>query len=456
MSFLSPPKKNKIELSDYNYKKDIESRVFLSNLTLFEADILKEIIYNSLKFDIAEITSIFAISESEIHPFLLRLKEIKLLDLNDKTIIVDKDLRKYYEIQIERLSETFEPNLDYVQSLLNQLPLNVLPNWYQIPKTANGFFEAIQEKTFASPKIYQKYLQELQLEEPLLNDIIQEVFKTPGYTVKASLLREKFKLTKEQFAEALLKLEFHFAAFLIYKPVKDRWEEFVSPFSEWKSYLEFIDRTECSSISNPQKIEKIFDNEFGFLGCVVQCLTKAFDTSSICSAKASTLFPPLLNFSKVIEKLSSMNLLKKTPSELLLTKHGVDFLKQNSPSQSMALYLHAIGSLRTKQNDSRFTDRDAREVEKSLKNILHLDWVYFDDFFAGLRGPIGVKETAVSPKKGKKSAFQIPQYSTEEKLFVQEWIFEHLFSAGMVLVGSLEGRLCFKVTSFGKLSLGDE
>lgn len=456
MSFLPPIKKNKIELSDYNYKKDIESRIFLSNLTLFEADILKEIIYNSLKFNIEELTSIFAISESELHPFLLRLKEIRLLDLNDKTIIVDKDLRKYYEIQLERLSETFEPNLDYVQSLLNQLPFNVLPNWYQIPKTANGFFEAIHEKTFASPKIYQKYLQELQLDEPLLNEIVQEVFKTPGYVVKASLLREKLNLTKEQFAEALLKLEYHFVAFLIYKPIKDQWEEFVSPFSDWRSYLEFLDRTECRPISKPLEIKKTLDSEFGFLECILQCLTKAFDTSSICMTKASTLFPTILNFNKIVEKLSSMNLVKKASTELLLTKHGIDFLKQNLPSQAMALYLHAIGSLRTKQNKSKFTDRDAREVEKSLKNILHLDWVYFDDFFAGLTGPIGSKDAPISPKKGKKSAFQIPQYSTEEKLFVQEWIFEHLFSAGMVLIGSLEGRLCFKVTSFGKLSLGDE
>ena len=53
---LHPLKKNKVNLSDYDFQQDIKNRVFFSSITKQELEVLEEILFSPLKFAKAELS----------------------------------------------------------------------------------------------------------------------------------------------------------------------------------------------------------------------------------------------------------------------------------------------------------------------------------------------------------------------------------------------------------------
>ncbi len=70
------------------------------------------------------------------------------------TLFVDKDVRKYFEAKVEKFDEDFQPNLDFLQSILNKVSIHTLPLWYPIPRSTDNIFASIIETYFSTPKIY--------------------------------------------------------------------------------------------------------------------------------------------------------------------------------------------------------------------------------------------------------------------------------------------------------------
>src|SRR5262245_44410140 len=96
----SPSRKNKVLLSDYNYRRDIENRLLLSKLTTFELDVLIEILNGSLKTSLDQLSNALDTDETKLLPVLENLSKTKLFQIIGDSIIIDKEMRKYYECQI--------------------------------------------------------------------------------------------------------------------------------------------------------------------------------------------------------------------------------------------------------------------------------------------------------------------------------------------------------------------
>jgi hypothetical protein len=65
---LTAIKKNKITLSDYNYRRDIENRLLLASFSSFEISVLEEILYSSIKAPIRKIAKNIDKTEEELLP----------------------------------------------------------------------------------------------------------------------------------------------------------------------------------------------------------------------------------------------------------------------------------------------------------------------------------------------------------------------------------------------------
>lgn len=252
----SAVRKNKIVLSDYNYRRDIENRLLMSNLTVFEVEVLKEIVHHSLKFSISSLAEQVGVSTTTLKETLQKLGGTKLFRLDASTIHVDKEMRKYYEAQLEKFEEDFKPDLDFIQSLLNKVPIHILPVWYAIPRGADHIFSSIIEKCLLTPKVYKRYLEELQFDQPILKDIIRDVYTAPDFRVSSSELIKKYNLSRETFEEHLLLLEYSFVCYLSYSKEGDEWTEVVTPFYEWMEYLQFEKCSTPSSIEAEKEIKK--------------------------------------------------------------------------------------------------------------------------------------------------------------------------------------------------------
>ena len=225
-------KKTKVVLSDYPYRKDIENRLSLSSLTLFEVDVLREILHHSLEFPILQLADILNTSTDKLIPVLDKLSATKLFKRDNLKLTIDKEKRKNFELQLEKFEDDFEPNLEFLQGLLNKVPIQILPHcWHPISRTSDNIFASIVERTSCTPEDYRNYISELHFDDPVLNGIIEDLFSTSGFKIRESTLISKYKLSREKFSEhSLHLLEYSFVCCLRYEQVDGFWKSSLHHF----------------------------------------------------------------------------------------------------------------------------------------------------------------------------------------------------------------------------------
>lgn len=459
-------KKNKIELTDYNYKRDIENRIFMAQLTFTEVDVLREIVNGSLKIPVASILEALNISETDLIPILDALKKTKLFTHDGKQIVVDKELRKYYENQIGKFDDDFLPGIEYFQGLLSKVPIHVLPIWYGISRVSENIFNSIIEKYLLTPKIYERYLVELDFDHLIMTGIIKDVFSSPDFTVYSHVLRDKYKLTFEEFEEYMLHLEFNFVCCLSYRPVNGMWKEVITPFYEWMEFLCFQRDTEPQPIKDKEKLLCDYKEDFGFvrdLTAVLKVLTQIPLKISMLGREPSLALESIASWlphmtpevaKHVFDKLEQLHLAEIREGYIHPTPKVREWLEMPPQEQAMMMYRQTTMNLsRKKCGFKLMTEKDVREAEKNLKRIVNVGWVYFDDFLRGFISPLGSAEPVVLRNRGKQWKYLLPVYSPEEHLLIESVIFERLSQVGMVATGTHNGKRCFCITSFGALIL---
>ncbi len=228
-------RKNKINLNDYSYKKDITNRLILADFTPTEVEVLQELLFHPSKCLISELADTVSCSQKELDKALETFSKIGLTAKQQEHLFIDKELRKYFEFHITKFQDSFEPSFEFLIGLLAKVPISVLPLWYSIPRSSDNIFSSIVEKYLHTPKIYESYLKELSFDEPILHQIVEDVFSSASLKVETETLRRRYSLSREKMQEYLLLLEFHLVlASSFYKG-----KEVVSPFFEWAEVLRF-------------------------------------------------------------------------------------------------------------------------------------------------------------------------------------------------------------------------
>jgi hypothetical protein len=385
----------------------------------------------------------------DLIPHLDKLSTTKLFKKEQETLLVDKELRKYFEIQLEKFEEDFEPNLEFLQSLLNKVPIHILPVWYAIPRSSDHIFSSIIEKYFQTPKMYKEYLDELQFEDPVLKGIMQEIYLAPDFTLTASFLMEKYHLSREKFEENILLLEYYFVCCLKYKKVGEYWEEIVTPFHEYHEYLLAKNKRTPQPIIPHSAIQPTQSIEFGYIketeSVLSQCkIKKEFNLL------AMNYLSDKNEFQSLIAKLIHFGFLKKSQDLLLSTEKGLLWLSRPPIEQMTSLASEWFSEpFEAEHLLPYWTPRNFRLIEKSLKQFKYNDWIYLEDFLQGFMAPIGERGPITLINKGKKWKYALPIYKPEELLFIREIITTTLFQLGIVSTGVHQGKVCFQVTPFG-------
>lgn len=460
-------KKNKVVLSDYNYLRDIENRLLMSELSTFEVNVLQEILHSSITFSIKSLADNLGVKESKIIPLLEKFSKVKLLKISKDQVTLDKEMRKYYEFQMEKFDDYFRPNIEFILSSLSTVPIHVLPIWYSLPRTADNIYASLIEKNLLTPKIYERYLSELEFDNPVIEQIFKDVFTSPNLYVKASDLYEKYELTREQFEKYMLLLEYNFVCYLSYKQVNGMWVEVVSPFYEWVEYMTFEKESQVVPIKEKAKIQQLRQGNFVFLqdmNSILQLVPVELEGGNFSSKVLNLLTngsikknkPLELYFKKVLNKILDLGLAESVRNTLQITESGKSWLKKTPEDRSILLYRHPRNLMAHSEKDPNlYSERNIREIEKSLKRVAHSGWVYFGDFLKGFTVPIGNHEPVTLKKKGKSWKYMVPLYTDEEKVLIFETIFERMFEVGIVSIGIHDDKPCFCVSPFGRASFGE-
>jgi hypothetical protein len=437
----SPPKKNKINLEDYDFKQDIENRLLMSHFTIFDVKVLEEVLHSSLTLQVSNLAATLDTDVNDVTEVIDKLSQTGLLKRTGEMIKVDKEMRKYYEFQSLKFDDDFEPNMPFVQTLLKKLPIHVLPNWYAIPRTSTDIFQSIIDRYLLTPRIFQRYLLELNFDDPVVQKIIDDVFAAPDFKIRAKELRERHGLSREKFEECLLLLEFSFVCCLSYQKIDGDWKEVVTPFHEWRQYLRFLRDTTPQPLTSP--VTETTPGELAF-ATAVRTRMEAIKKGPV------TVDEP----DHVINKLVHLGIADLEGNRVSLDEAAHEWIELSLKDQAIALYRHPENRIITEPVDSALdTERNLREVEKALSRVANTDWIDYQQFLKGMMVPIGETAGPTLSKEGRRWSYAIPQYSESERQFIHAALFERLYEAGFVSLGTHAGGDAFRITSFGRSML---
>jgi predicted transcriptional regulator len=458
---LSPTRKNKINLSDYDAEQDIRNRMLMADFSPQDLGVVEEILFSPLKISTKKLARAVNMQESEIAPILKRLVSAGLIQTEGDTIFVDKERRKYFEFQIQRFDPHFKPDMEFAQGLLRQVPIHVLPSWYALPRSSNNIFESIIEKYLLSPQIYQRYLQELNFGDARIHNILNDVLHSPDLRVHSSDLIAKYNLSRAEFEEIMLLLEFNFACCISYLREDDHWLEVATPFQEWGQYLRFLRTTESPPISKAETIVRLRPSDFGFIEDATALLKRLHKRpapysevvsflASLCAKEMET--PAVERYvSHLIAKLTQLRLIERSSDTLSSSAAASEFPDMSLENRALFLYRSSHNCLLSAPHlQHAATERNIREAEKAIRRVLHGKWVYMDDFLRGVQVALSENSVVMLRKVGKQWSYNIPQYTEIEKELIRATISELLFEAGIVALGTHQGRACFAVTAFGR------
>jgi hypothetical protein len=440
MTETASVRKNKIILSDYDHRRDIENRLLMAQFTTFDLEVLEEILYSSLQIPIDKLAKNIDAEEADVLPSLEKLSKTGLLAISEEEIVVDKEMRKYYETQIVKFDDNFTPGMDFLQGLLRKVPIHILPTWYSVPRSSNNIFDSLVEKYLMTPQIFQRYLMEIHFGDPNLSAIIQTVYHSPDFKVSSQEIIDKFGFSREQFEEAMLHLEFNFVCCLGYNRIGNEWMEVVTPFHEWREYSIFLKSTEVQPIADPSQVLRKQTQDFAF----VQDLTALLNRAK--KEPVSITDTPYL-----AAKLRLLRLAEIKEGKLYALDNADEWLDMRMENRALYIYRHPHNSLLSDHLPIHLcTEKLIRESEKSILRVLNTGWVYYDEFVKGVHVPLGESSAVVLKRTGKSWRYALPEYSDEERALIKATIFEWLFEAGVVAIGTHESRDCFCVTPFGQ------
>ncbi len=457
-----PSQKKKVDLNDYDYLSDIQTRSLMAKLSRFEVEVLQEIIDNSLNFSINQLAELFGSASKELIPVLDKFSDLQLLQRREDRVAVNKERRRYFELELSKFDEDFYPDISYAFSLLkNKVPLHILPDWYSISKTASDMFLSIVEKYFATPELYKKYLSNLSFDHPAMDFIISEIFKAPDCRINADDVMAKYQLSHGQFQEIVLLLEYTFVGYLCYEFTDDRWVGYICPFLEWREFYQrqqkhFPRKLESSSI-------KTRSHEFPFLRDMTALLRAAlkspiandnisFETLSGCLPGFSDEQNDLHGyFHDVMEKCLALNLGVLKEGHFTAADTASSWIALAVQDQAVMLYRHPKNQMKNaSKKQELYSPIHIRAAEKTLKDVMEWGWVLFDEFIQSASNPITQPCGVSLTRKGCKWHYSFPEYTADEIQLIYDTIFERLFQCGMVDIGTCQEKPCFKVTPFGQ------
>lgn len=472
---VNPGRKNKIILSDYNYRQDISNRLLMADFSVFEVEVLDEVLAHSLQIPISELVEVLEVSCDQIKQALDKLVLTGLLTHNGETVVVDKEKRKYYEFQIQKFDDDFAPNLEFIFRGLKRVPIHVLPNWYSIPRSSDDISASIIEKYLSTPCAYRRHLLELESEDPVLQGIMNDVFKSEDFCVRSRDLRSKYDLSREEFEEYMLLLEFNLVCFISYRRVDDQWKEVVTPLHEWREYLRFQRDARPSSISQDAVEDCCMGENFLFIRDMSQVLEAAADQPipfavvSDPSALVETDLENwwkvpevstksrLLHFQRVVIRLYRLGLLEQSGANLEPSSSASSWSKLSVQSKAVdfsraPLFTEDFPGL----PPELFSEKNIRAVEKSLRRVVNFGWITFDAFIKWMIDPVGSSKPVTLQRKGKRWHFALPIYQKPEREFIRKVIFDRMFELGLVSIGVYQDLPCFQLTAMGRVAIGEE
>ncbi len=459
MSLVLEPgsiKKIKIILEDYPYLEDIHHRVLFNSATATDIKVLEEILFSPIKTTLKKLEKQTDLDEVALKNSLKLWMSTKLVKEEEDSLLVDKELRKYFELEIQRFEADFEPGIDFFGQLLKKVPIHALPIWYALPRTSTHIFDSIIEKYLHTPQIYQRYLSEVQTSDPVIKTVIDLLFTSDHLELSTHYLKTHLNLTDEALYQLIAVLEFSLIGCVKYKSTGETYQSYFVPYAEFREYLTHLRATECQTL-NPSDIQNITLSPFGFVEGLI-ALLKVFkqkpssfplDSETELLIKETLVEADLayLDYEELFQKLHQTHLIEIKQSQVVLNETSMSFMAMKPESAALVLYRHPL-------NKPIFdlhvpVDKAIRECEKAATRLVGKNWVLFEEFMKSILISLSEEQHVILKKVGRRWRYVLPTYTDYEKDFMTYIFLDWFEKVGVTEKGFYTHRPCLRLTPLG-------
>ena len=432
--------KNKVDLKDYPFKLDVHRRRCASRFSPFERDLFYEMCLGSLETTVEELAEDIDVDPAIILSVLKKNSTIGLYSLDGMDVHINKDERKFYEVELEKFNEAYFPNLNYIKSLFNKVPIDVIPQWFSLPKSCSTIFATLIEKHFLTPKLFERYLQELEFDDPILNKLVKELYSSPYYSLNLQELKDSYFLSDEVLYQIVSILEFNLIAVHSYQKIGDAYHEVITPPHEFRTLL--IDKLEKrpKNIDEEEKVLATYTLHHDYIPKVTKTL-KTIKQLMEDKHETDVQHQDLA----LIRKLLEIDLLDTVEEQIIVSKEGDSFLSLDDDEKTKHFLVPR------KRKKRLFSEWVQRQIEKEL--IVYTSWIFLEDFINSLQIPLDTHAPMELIRKGRSSFYSIPAYNPDEKEAIRTFLTDHLAIAGIIELAQVEGQLAFRITQFGRNQL---
>lgn len=442
-------RKNKIVLSDYDYKTELSNRNIMTSLSSLDLVLLEEIIYSPLTISLKKLQKNLDLQEKQLKDSLAKFTSIGLLSQNGDTINMDKKIRKWFEFEIIRFNADFTPDLEFLQALLKKIPIQLLHSWYSLPKTTDNLIRSIFDKYLVTPQVLERHIAELCYDNQEIDTIYNAVLNSPEHKISANIIRDILSCDDNEFNELMLFWEYNFVLFSKFEKIGNNWLEMVVPFNPWSLFCQFLKKNSLKPLSLPIKIEK--EEDYSYINAIHNILTKAKEGLHKHSIKEGYTETP----GDILHKITMLKLAKIEENRVKITESGDNWLKMSFENKAFFLHNNLLTNAPSPTiSQNLITEKNIKNIEKSLEGLSVGDWFYFDDFVKRMTVPISDESSLYLKKNNGIWNYYIPEYNVEETELIRFVILKHLSEIGLVNVGKKNNRDCFALTELGKKIFG--
>lgn len=437
-------KKNRVDLSEYPFEQDLTHRQLLASLRPVTIKLLIELFYLCSKTTLLKLKNALDVTENELKEFINEIAPFNILSIEGETVLIDKDVKKKIECFLEKFDEDFSHGIEYFQSLLKQVPINLLPNWYSLPRSCDSIFLSLKEKIFHTPSQYLRHLQNIESDEPSIQIVIQALLSAPNHELKLNQIELISGKSGFELEKLVLFLEFNFAAVMCY----------VDHLGAWSSVLKLP--YELSCYLNQQSVTPPFTP---FAQNLVKPdrgipLTFAYDLSQVLRlAKIHTLKGHSTADGFVYDSTSILKLeqnlacnenyatrLLTKAIELKLLEIDQGFIAPHSQSDQWLLYSLEKQALSLYKAIWIQGSHGIKQIEKGLQTLIQKGWVFAEEV---IRYVSYGKPVLQRTRDGY-------SYDLTDQVGMTAEHLDLLFESGLIEWGSFESKRCLRLTELGK------
>jgi len=464
-------KKEKIELGEYDFPQDLAARLYLSQLSPFEVEVIEELNLRPLQLSITEFSSEIDKSIDRIFPIFQDLQKLNLLKMSGDLVLLNKEMRKYFEHSLELFDQDFTPDLLFVYQNFRKIPIHCLSTWYALPKNSNNLFQSLLDKYLLTPSLYEKYLQEVQLEGETMEKIKETLLGSENLQLSVDEIQKRFHLTKESLEKTLILLEFFLVGVTYFVRQGDGYERIFSMLHEYRTYQKECQQRALSSIA-AKKISCTLSAPFGFIEDLdllliqakrhkVELIEDQLPPSFLAIlAKKSTLIDPKSlqeHFAHIVQRGLQLGLLVRRDNMLVVSVYEANKWHALSlEERSIYLLYHPKNRFFTYDGEVHLLEeKHLKDAQKAICQAIPLGFVELEKLLDVTSISLGSQKGVHLKRSGVRYRYQSPQYSMDERKLLRATYLETFFESGFIEKGiSEQGAICIRTTSFGNSVYG--